>query len=252
MLFLDRSLTNHTSTSQKIRVITEAWTQENIFCPICWQPLSQYPNNTPVGDFFCKSCQEDFELKSKQWTFWKKITDGAYRTMMERLKSAQNPNFFGLNYTKEYEVFNFFVVPKHYFTPVIIEERKPLSSTAKRAGWIGCNILLDPIPESGKIFYVKEGKNLSKWQVLENWNKTSFLQETWNLETKGWLLDVMRCIDMLWKDVFSLKEIYEFELHLSQLHPENNHIPDKIRQQLQKLMVHWYIERLENGIYKKL
>jgi type II restriction enzyme len=93
---------------------------------------------------------------------------------------------------------------------------------------------------------------LSKWQVLENWNKTSFLQETWNLETKGWLLDVMRCIDMLWKDTFSLKDMYEFKSHLSQLHPENNHIPDKIRQQLQKLIVHWYIERLENGIYKKL
>jgi len=62
----------------------------------------------------------------------------------------------------------------------------------------------------------------------------------------------MRCIDMLWKNIFSLKDMYEFEKYLKQLHPENNHIPDKIRQQLQNLIIHWYIERLENGIYKKL
>jgi type II restriction enzyme len=47
-------------------VITEEWTFEHIFCPVCGQTLSKYPNNTPVGDFFCKNCQEDFELKSKQ------------------------------------------------------------------------------------------------------------------------------------------------------------------------------------------
>ena len=172
--------------------------------------------------------------------------------MIDRLKSAKNPNFFWLNYNEKYEVHNFFVIPKHYFIPSIIEKRKPLSSTARRAWWVGCNILLDPIPESGKIYYVQDGKNLAKWQVLENWSKTSFLWSTWNLETKGWLLDTMRCIDMLWKNTFSLKEIYDFEPYLAQLHPENNHIPDKIRQQLQKLIVHWYIKRLENGIYKKL
>jgi type II restriction enzyme len=65
-------------------------------------------------------------------------------------------------------------------------------------------------------------------------------------------LDIMRCIDMLWKDIFSLKDMYEFESYLSEIHPENHHISDKIRQQLQKLIIHWYIVRLENGIYKKL
>lgn len=48
----------------------------------------------------------------------------------------------------------------------------------------------------------------------------------------------MRCIDMVEKEIFSLKDVYEFEKHLKQLHPENNHIPDKIRQQLQNLIVH--------------
>jgi len=39
-------------------------------------------------------------------------------------------------------VSNVFVVPKHFFVREIIEERKPLAPTARRAGWIGCNILL--------------------------------------------------------------------------------------------------------------
>jgi type II restriction enzyme len=30
---------------------------------------------------------------------------------------------------------NFFVIPKYFFIPEIIEKRKPLSETAKRAGW---------------------------------------------------------------------------------------------------------------------
>lgn len=243
---------NYTNSSQKIRVMTESWAEENIFCPMCWSEIERYQNNNPVGDFACKACREDFELKSKNGAFGKKIVDWAYQTMITRLNSAENPNFFWLNYSTSYEVRDFFVIPKHYFVPEIIEKRKPLASTARRAGWVGCNILLEPIPESGKIFYIHDWKNISKSQVLEDWNRTKFLRETWNLQTKWWLLDTMKCIDMLGKDIFSLKDVYEFETHLKQLHPENNHIPDKIRQQLQNLITYWYIERLENGIYKKL
>jgi len=75
--------------------------------------------------------------------------------MIQRLQSSSNPNFFFLNYTKNYEVSNFLVIPKYFFTPEIIEKRKPLSENANRAGWVGCNILLSPIPESGKIFYIR-------------------------------------------------------------------------------------------------
>jgi len=60
-----------------------------------------------------------------------------------------------LNYDlKQLVVTNLFVVPKHFFVREIIQERKPLAPTARRAGWIGCNILLGQIPESGKIFLV--------------------------------------------------------------------------------------------------
>ena len=40
----------------------------------------------------------------------------------------------------------------------IVEKRKPLSPTARRAGWVGCNILISKIPKQGIIEIVKNGK----------------------------------------------------------------------------------------------
>lgn len=125
----------YSSPSQKVRVLTEAWTGEHIFCPKCGANIEQYQNNAPVADFYCDGCAEDYELKSGLF-LGKKIVDGAYETMIRRLKSDSNPNFFFLNYAKNHEILNFFVIPKHFFVPEIIEKRKPLSESARRAGWI--------------------------------------------------------------------------------------------------------------------
>lgn len=86
---------NYTSQSQKVRVLTEAWVGGAIFCPNCGRlDISKYPNNQPVADFYCSNCKEEYELKSKQVSVGAKIVDGAYRTMIERLQSSNNPNFF--------------------------------------------------------------------------------------------------------------------------------------------------------------
>lgn len=252
MVFLDSNIaTGYKSNSQKARVMTEFWTGENIFCPNCWDSIFHYDNNKPVADFFCDKCEEDYELKS--WTtLWNKITDGAYSTMISRLQGDNNPNFFFLNYKKSYEIYNFIVIPKHYFTPEIIEKRKPLPETARRAGWTGCNILLSPIPESGKIFYIKNWENINKKEVLHNWNKTLFLRDKKSTDSKGWILDIMKCIEMLKKKEFTLQEIYNFEPILRQKYPNNNFIKDKIRQQLQFLRDKWYLEFVSNGKYRIL
>lgn len=163
MYILDSSLvTSYTSQPQKIRIMTETWAEAFGYCPNCGNHLTKSRDNNPVGDFICDKCQEEYELKSKNNSFGKKITDGAYGTMIERLNSATNPSFFGLNYSKNLEIISFFVIPKFYFTPEIVEKRKPLASTARRAGWIGCNILLEPIPETGKIYYIQNGKTREK------------------------------------------------------------------------------------------
>jgi type II restriction enzyme len=251
ILFDTKIAEAYKSTSQKIRVLTEDWVDKEVFCPACGTNISNYENNRPVADFYCPNCGEEYELKSKKDSIGKKIVDGAYRTMIERLNSSDNPNFFFLNYDPiKFEVLNFIVIPKHFFTSEIIEKRKPLSLTARRAGWVSCNILLQDIPESGKIFYIKNGKPEDKEIIVSNWQKTLFLRETRNQELKGWILDVMKCIDKLGKKEFSLQEVYQFEKYLQDKHPSNQYVKDKIRQQLQFLRDKGYLEFLDRGKYK--
>ena len=238
--------------SQRIRVISEDWVKNQVFCPNCGQlDISKYENNKPVADFFCSNCKEDYELKSKKDTMGAKIVDGAYSTMIDRLQSLNNPNFFLLNYDlSDFSVLNFFVIPKHFFTPEIIEKRKALSQSARRAGWIGCNILMKDIPNAGKIFFVKNRKIEPKKNVITNWQKTLFLREGMEINAKGWLLDVMNCVEKLDKKEFSLDEVYNFENILSKKHPDNKHIKDKIRQQLQVLRDKEYLKFINRGKYQ--
>ena len=138
-LCFDQSLgLGYKSNSQKIRVMSESWVNDNIFCPVCGNArISKLENNRPVADFQCPSCGEIFELKSKCGNIGNKIADGAYSTMIDRITSSDNPNLFVMQYSADFQVVNLTLIPKFFFTPSIIEKRKPLSANAKRAGWIG-------------------------------------------------------------------------------------------------------------------
>jgi len=245
---------NYTSNSQKIRVLTEDWVKRNLYCPICGQEmLNEYESNRPVADFYCDSCKSEYELKSKQSSFGKlgnKIVDGAYETMINRITSMQNPNFFFLTYNDDL-VNNFLLIPNHFFTPSIIEKRKPLSDTARRAGWVGCNINIGEIPESGKIYIVKNNVQIEQEKVIASYERTKTLQ-TNNLESRGWIMDILICINKIPYDDFSLEQMYSFEKELKIKHPENNFIKDKIRQQLQNLRDKGFIEFTSRGNYKKI
>ena len=70
----------YSSNSQIARVLTEHWVKENSYCPCCGEtPLNEFENNRPVADFYCKKCNEEFELKSKNGKFSttiKELIDG--------------------------------------------------------------------------------------------------------------------------------------------------------------------------------
>ncbi|MDT9564119.1 DpnI domain-containing protein [Streptococcus mutans] len=243
---------NYRSNSQKIRVITENWVLHNSYCPNCGNDyLSEFENNRPVADFYCQTCREEFELKSKKAKFSNIINDGAYDTMINRLKAENNPNFFFLNYSSEMKVNNFIIIPKHFFTPNIIIKRKRLASTARRAGWIGCNIDISTVPNAGKIYLVKKGKILDKEQIQSDFKKTLFLRDK-SKDNRGWTLDVLSCVDRLPTRDFSLKEMYDFENYLKNLHPDNHNIQAKIRHQLQILRDKGLIDFIGRGRYRKI
>ena len=242
---------NYKSPNQIIRVLSEDWVAKQSYCPNCdAEPLAEFTNNQPVADFYCANCNEQYELKSKQAKLSNIINDGAYDTMIERISSDNNPNFFFLTYSQEYSVNNFLIIPKHFFKPDMIVKRKPLSVTAKRAGWVGCNIDLRQVPESGKVFLVKNQQVISRDNVTEQFQKTLFLRKQ-STASRGWTLDVWQCIDKLNVN-FSLNQVYAFADELQRKHPENNHIKDKIRQQLQVLRDRGIIEFTGRGRYCKL
>ncbi len=241
---------NYHNSSQKIRILSENWVGNNIFCPNCGENIKHYQNNKPVADFYCPKCLEDFELKSKNGkSFGKIVPDGKYKTMIERIISQNSPNFFFLNYDKsDYNIINFFAAPSYIFVPDMIIQRK--KGIPNRPNYMMCNINISVIPNSGKIYYIKDGERLNKNQIIDSWHKTTFLRQTQNIDSKGWLIDIMNCIDKMEKETFSLTDMYSFENYLKIKHPENNNIKAKIRQQLQILRDRGYLKFISRGKYK--
>ena len=250
-LGFEESQTPYSSGSQSARVWTERWVKDWVYCPNCGSPhISQFPANSPVADFFCPSCSEEYVLKSQKTAFGAKVVDGAFRTMTERLAANNNPNLLLLNYNlAQHSVVNAFLVPKHFFVQEIIEKRKPLAATAKRAGWVGCKILLKEIPPSGKIFFVRDGVPLPKDDVLAQWQRTLFLRDE-GTEARGWLIEVMKCVESIDRREFNLDEVYAFESQLSEIYPNNRHVKQKIRQQLQVLRDRGYLDLVSRGYYR--
>lgn len=241
------------SKSQIARILTENWTGTHMYCPVCgWPTISKFPNNQAVADFYCPHCNNQFEQKSKNGAFGNKIADGAYGTFIQRISSNDNPDFFLMSYSLEkMRVEDMFFVPKYFFVPEIVEKRKPLAETAKRAGWIGCNILLDKIPAQGRIAIVKNGVALDKEHVLSQ-VKWSQKVKTQNMEARGWLMDILHCVNAIDSTFFTIDMVYAFEEELILKHPDNHNIRAKIRQQLQQLRNRGIILFLGNGQYQKI
>jgi len=209
LAFDDFAASPYTSWTQKVRVMSENWVARNLFCPACgFDSIEPHRTNRPVADFFCTRCKDGFELKSKSGKQGRKVPDGAYRTMVDRIQGLDNPNLFLLSYDRaRLRVTDVDIVPKQFFTNAIIERRKPLPVSARRFGWEGCNILIHLIPSAGRISLIRQGLLVPQHEVLSAWNRTLFLRDQTNA-SRGWLLNVMRCVEDLARERFTLVELY--------------------------------------------
>lgn len=224
---------------------------KNMYCPICGHAhVCHFEANRPAADFYCDCCKAEYELKSINGRFGRMINDGAYETMINRITSLNNPNFLFLTHNDEM-VTNLILVPRYFFTPDIIVKRKPLNPSARRAGWVGCNINVSTLPNNGKIYIIEDGNVVDKDLVIRRYADTAKLK-TNNLRSRGWLMDTMRCIDAIAGECFCLDDIYSFENILKAKHPDNRFVKDKLRQQLQLLRDKGFIEFLNRGHYRKL
>lgn len=96
--------------------------------------------------------------------------------MIKRIADTTNPELFVLQYSATYCVTNLTLIPKFFFVLNLIEKRPPLSATARRAGWVGCNILYNNIPTQGKISIISNGviENIEK--VVNSYSRVKMLQ----------------------------------------------------------------------------
>ena len=125
----------------------------------------------PAVDFNCKKCDQLFQLKSHKAWNPNKIVDAGYDAMLRAIKADRTPNLLVLQYTDSWMIQNLMLVPRVFFAESAIEKRKPLGPNAKRAGWVGCNILLNQIAADGKIAMVSSGLPIAKRRVRRSFTE---------------------------------------------------------------------------------
>jgi len=246
-------LERYKSASQRARVGTEAWGAENFFCPVCDSPrLKPAPQGTAAIDYTCPNCGSPFQLKSQSKIFGSRIVDAAYSEMRRAILQDQTPNLYILHYDlASWAVRTLILIPRFAFALSAIERRPPLSATARRAGWVGCNIVLDRIPEAARIPVVRDSRVWPRGRVREAYRRLRPLEKL-QVEGRGWTLDVLQVVESLGRKEFELADVYAQAGELSRLHPQNAHVNDKIRQQLQVLRDMGRVEFLGRGKYRRL
>lgn len=239
------------SPTQRIRHSSEEWAASELYCPNCSaDALDPTPRGTEAIDYTCPNCPEQFQLKSQSHPLGRKLMDAAFHAMKRKIETEIAPNLVGLHYLRNlWRVHTVMLVPSFVFTLSLLEKRRPLGPKARRAGWIGCNILLGNVPPDARIFLVREGEAIPKHLVRKGYKRLRPLRQL-SLEKRGWTLDVLNAIRAIGRREFSLAEAYGFESSLAALHPNNRHVRDKIRQQLQVLRDLGFVRFLGRGCYR--
>ena len=237
------------SASQRARVITEAWVAQNLYCLACESDrLIPTTANTHARDFECDLCAHPYELKSSSKPFGYRIINGAYSSMMSRIRAGSPSNLLLLQYGSNWQVENLLAVHRLLITETTIQKRKPLSLAARRAGWVGCNILLANVPPEGRISLLASGQFVSKTEVRNQYAKTENLAYA-SPKSRGWASAVLTGLHGLGKQHFTIRDAYSLEPQLALLYPDNRHIRPKIRQQLQLLRDAGLISFQSRGTY---
>jgi type II restriction enzyme len=223
------------SGCQSARVVTEAWAEQNLYCAACpSDELRTLPRNEKAYDFQCPRCSTYFQLKSSRTRFGSRIPDGAYGAFTTAIRENRTPNLVALRYTPKWTVLDVFVVPNFALTLSCVQLRPALPTTARRAGWVGCNILLSNIPIDARIGMINNATIIPRREVRGRYRR---LRELASLphEQRGWAFDVLTTVRNLGCRRFTLNDIYADAGRLSRLHPNNQYVEAKVRQQLQRL-----------------
>ncbi len=241
------------SQSQRARIATESWVASNLYCPACPSSgLEPTPTGHPVADFVCPKCGEEYQLKSKHGPLGARITDSAYSEALRATERNAFPHLLLMQYVEiPGTVIGLQAIPGAFITPAALESRKALSATARRAGWIGCNIVISDLPQAARVAVIVEGYPRPIREVRQDWRKWDFLKAR-DVSSRTWFNEILKRVEELGREEFNLDDIYAFEGDLSRIFPRNRFVRPKIRQQLQVLRGRGLLEFREKGRYRYL
>lgn len=121
--------------------------------------------------------------------------------------------------------------------------------TARRKGWVGCNIHLDRLPATGRIPVIADRRIRPEMDVRADWAGLAPLLGP-QLDERAWLATILRLVEAFGSGEFTLASIYRHESTLQHLFPNNRNIRPKVRQQLQKLRDAGLLDFLGSGTYR--
>lgn len=98
---------------------------------------------------------------------------------------------------------------------------------------------------------IRDGIEIEIKDVLHCYDKVRKLQ-TNNLNLRGWMMDVLSCVNKMRSETFTLQDIYQYTDFLAKKHSQNRNIEAKIRQQLQFLRDKGFIKFVGHGVYQKV
>ena len=146
---------NWKSESRIVGEASEYYVINNVKCVRCNNHnFEKCKINEKSKDLICISCNQKYQIKSKcvtqnQFTNIQckntfKTIGGEYSTTLNNIN--ENIDYLIILYEKQsYKIINILYIKNENINSHCIIPRKPLSLTAKRAGWQGCNIVFDNI-----------------------------------------------------------------------------------------------------------
>lgn len=253
-LHCDLSLADgYKSASQQARVLSEGWFAKNAYCLACdADEVKQTKANTGATDFVCPKCSHRYELKAfKGRRQPKSLNDGAYGTIMGLIKAGAAPTLCLLQRTSDWTIQGLNAIHSSFVLPDTIVARRPLSANARQSGWVGCTIRLDRIDSAAQVGVIHDGVAQPVNDVRRRFQRFLPLAKR-PVDQRGWTLLTLRLVRALGKSTFRLDDVYALEDEFAKAYPDNRHVRDKIRQQLQELRDLGVLEFVRRGEYRLL
>ena len=244
--------TRFKSRSQQSRVISESWYGETLYCFACdSDEVKKLPNNTRHADFVCPKCGHLYELKTVQKRPKTTLPDGSFSQMIEGIQQGKAPSLCLLERSADWHVRALNAFHSSFLLPHVIEKRPPLSELAKRKGAVLCNIRMDRITADAEVGIIRQSSPLPVPEVRRRFQRFLPLNQK-SPEARGWTVLTLATTRSLGTTAFELADLYALEGQFAAVYPENRHIRDKIRQQLQVLRDMGVVEFLGQGSYRFL